>query len=113
VRETIVHHSVNGSFAIREKNWKLVLCPDSGGWSAPRPDSAAANALPKVQLFDLSRDIGETNNVQEQHPEIGSRLTKLLEKYVADGRSTPGTPQSNTGEVNIWRQRPAAPKSKR
>jgi arylsulfatase A-like enzyme len=116
-RETLVHHSVNGSFAIREKNWKLVLCADSGGWSAPRPNSADAKELPAVQLYDLSRDIGETTNVQEQHPEVVSRLTKLLEKYVADGRSTPGAPQSNTGEVNIWRQRatadqPGTPKAK-
>ena len=40
-----------------------------------------------------------------EHPEIVARLTKLLEKYVADGRSTPGAPQQNTGEVKI-RQKP-------
>ena len=31
------------------------------------------------------------------------RLTKLLEKYVADGRSTPGRPQQNTTPVDIWK----------
>ena len=41
--------------------------------------------------------------MQAEHPEIVERLTKLLEKYVADGRSTPGAPQSNTGEVDIFR----------
>ena len=112
LREAVVHHSINGSFSIREKNWKLELCPDSGGWSAPRPGSAAAKRLPAVQLYDLRKDIGETTNVHEQHPDVVKRLTKLLEKYVADGRSTPGSAQSNTGKVNIWRQRVAASQPK-
>ena len=41
LREAIVHHSINGSFAIRQGNWKLELCADSGGWSAPRPGTPA------------------------------------------------------------------------
>lgn len=113
LRQTLVHHSINGSFAIREKNWKLVLCADSGGWSSPSPGNAEARQLPAIQLYDLSKDIGETANVQAEHPEIVARLTKLLEQYVTNGRSTRGTPQANTGEVNIGRQRPAAaPKSR-
>jgi arylsulfatase A-like enzyme len=101
LREALVHHSINGSFAIRQGQWKLELCPDSGGWSAPRPGSAAAMGLPGVQLYDLSRDVGETNNVQAAHPEVVARLTRLLEKYVADGRSTPGAAQPNTTAVQI------------
>lgn len=101
LREAIVHSSINGAFAIRQGQWKLELCADSGGWSKPQPGSAAASGLPPVQLYDLSRDIGETNNVQAEHPKIVARLTKLLEKYIADGRSTPGQPQSNTGPVEL------------
>ncbi|HYT60869.1 MAG TPA: arylsulfatase [Haliangiales bacterium] len=113
LREAVVHHSVNGSFAIRQKNWKLELCPDSGGWSAPRPGSKAADELPPVQLYDLANDVGEQKNVSAQHPEVVERLTKLLEKYVADGRSTPGTAQSNTSPVAIYRaQNPADQKNK-
>lgn len=103
VREAIVVHSVNGSFAVREGKWKLCLCPGSGGWSAPRPGRDDASKLPPVQLFDLSADIGEKTNVQEKHPEVVTRLTRLLEKYVADGRSTPGDPQKNTTSVDIWK----------
>jgi len=112
LRESVVHHSINGSFAIREKNWKLVLCPDSGGWSAPRPGSAESRRLPAVQLYDLARDRGETTNLQASHTEIVARLTSLLEKYVADGRSTAGARQPNTGNIQIWQQRPASLKSK-
>jgi arylsulfatase A-like enzyme len=103
LREAVVHHSINGSFSIRQGNWKLELCPDSGGWSAPRPNSPAAAGLPPIQLYDLATDIGETNNVQAQHPEIVERLTRLLESYVQRGRSTPGAAQTNTTAVNIFR----------
>jgi arylsulfatase A len=103
LREAVVHHSINGSFSIRQGNWKLELCSGSGGWSAPKPGTKAAKALPAVQLYDLSADIGEKQNVQDQHPEIVQRLTKLLGKYVADGRSTPGAPQKNDVSINLWK----------
>ncbi len=108
LREALVHHSINGSFAIRQGNWKLELCPDSGGWSAPVPGGAAVKGLPQCQLYDLARDIGETNNVQAARPEVVARLTRLLEKYVNDGRSTPGAPQSNTTSVQILRRLPSS-----
>ena len=109
LREAVVHHSINGSFAIRQSNWKLELCRDSGGWSDPRPGNAKAAGLPPVQLYDLATDISEKTNVQDKHPEIVARLTKLLEKYVADGRSTPGAPQQNTVPVQIVKTTKAAP----
>ncbi len=108
LREAVVHHSINGSFSIRQGQWKLELCADSGGWSAPKPGSAPARKLLPIQLYDLRTDIGETRNVQDRHPEVVARLTKLLEQYVADGRSTPGKPQPNTGAVRL---RPAPPKA--
>ena len=57
-----------------------------------------------MQLYDLNADIAERTNVQAEHLDIVERLTKLLEKYVADGRSTPGEPQQNTGDVSIFRR---------
>lgn len=101
LREAVVHHSINGSFAIRQGKWKLELCADSGGWSAPRPTQKTAASLPPVQLYDLSQDIGEKQNVEKQHPEVVERLTKLLEKYVKDGRSTPGAKQKNTVDPQL------------
>lgn len=102
VREATVHHSINGSFSIRQGKWKLELCPGSGGWSPPRPKSEEANPLPPVQLYDLSGDIAETTNVQDQYPDVVKRLTALLESYVKRGRSTPGAPQENNGKVNLY-----------
>lgn len=89
LREAIVNHSINGSFAIRQANWKLELCPDSGGWSGPQPGSKEAAGLPPVQLYDLSADVGERKNVSDENPAMVARLTALLQQYVAAGRSTP------------------------
>jgi arylsulfatase A-like enzyme len=99
-RESIIVHSINGSFGVREGKWKLCLCPGSGGWSNPRPGKEPSGA-PAVQLFDLDNDIGEKTNLADKHPEVVERLTKQLQKWVDDGRSTPGRPQKNTTPVVI------------
>jgi|GEM_PF-1906436 len=104
LREGIVHHSINGSFAIRQGPWKLELCATSGGWSDPRPDSTEANQLPPVQLNNMAKDAGEQSNEYKSHPEIVARLTALLEKYVANGRSTPGEVQKNDATIELWKE---------
>ena len=101
VREATVHHSINGSFAIRQGKWKLALCPDSGGWSAPRPGRDEVAGLPPIQLYDLESDIGEQRNVHDAHPDVVERLTALLRRYADEGRSTPGAARKNDTPVDI------------
>lgn len=103
VREAVVHHSIDGKFAIREKRWKLVLCAGSGGWTLPDA-KAEESGLPAVQLYDMENDPSETTNVQDKHPDIVKRMIGVLEKYAADGRSTPGVAQKNDRPVDIWRR---------
>lgn len=103
LREATVHHSINGSFAIRQGKWKLEFCPGSGGWSSPRPGQQDTSHLPLVQLYDLESDFAEERNVQAKHPEVVARLTGLMEKYANEGRSTPGPAQANNGAVDIWK----------
>ncbi len=103
IREATVHHSIDGYFAIRQGKWKLELCPGSGGWESPKNGEAFKLGLPPVQLYDMTVDVREKNNVEAQHPDIVKNLTALLEKYVKDGRSTPGKPQSNDAKVDIWK----------
>lgn len=59
----------------------------------------------------LNADIGDTKNVPADHPEIVARLTGLLEKYAADGRSAPGTPQKNDVSVDIWKRQLNKPRA--
>ena len=102
IREATVHHSIDGSFAIRQGKWKLLLSSYSGGWSEPlKPQEGT----PEYQLYDLEKDPEETCNVYEANPEIASRLRDLLVRYVEEGRSTPGLPQKNDGAYP-WRQLP-------
>lgn len=102
LREAIVHHSIDGSFSIRQGRWKLALCPGSGGWSDPVPGEESSDA-PPFQLFDMEADVSERVNVIAQHPEIARPLRQLLARYVRRGRSTEGTPGKNTGEP-YWQQ---------
>lgn len=103
IREHVIHHSISGKFAIRDKQWKLVLCPGSGGWTLPIDREAAAEGLPLVQLYDMQNDPGETNNLHTEHPERVKGMLALLKKLVEDGRSTPGGKQSNDVPVDIWK----------
>ena len=111
LREAIVHHSISGRFAIRQGNWKLELCPGSGGWNEPKDPVALKEGLPPLQLYNLHDDIHEQVNVQAREPEVVARLTKLLERYVAAGRSTPGTPQTNDVPVDPWKTGPSPKKN--
>lgn len=107
VREAVVHHSIRGVFAIRQGQWKLELCTDSGGWS-----KGSVNDAPG-QLYDMSKEVGEQKNEYNQHPEIVAKLTALLEKYVAEGRSTPGVAQTNDVPVNIVKKAGEKKKAKK
>jgi arylsulfatase A len=101
LRPYTIHHSIAGSFAIRQGDWKLSLCPGSGGWSAPKPkDALKDDSLPAVQLYNLREDLAEATNLYLQHPDKAEGLAKLLAKAIRDGRSTPGEPQSNDGWPN-------------
>lgn len=95
-----IHHSINGSFAMRHGNWKLILAPGSGGWSLPKDREAIKKGLPKWQLYDITADPKETMNLVNDHPEKVKELTAILQKFIEDGRSTPGAPQKNhNGEI--------------
>ncbi|MCM4155781.1 arylsulfatase [Gramella sp. AN32] len=105
IREYTVHHSINGSFAIRQGDWKLNLCPGSGGWSYPRPQDIKQQNLdlPPMQLYNLKENIEETHNLIAEYAEKAAELKAALKKIILDGRSTPGVVQENEG-MDDWKQ---------
>ena len=112
-RTSVIHHSVQGHFAIRKGHWKLICCPGSGGWSKPttkKATAAVADGEPPVQLYDISQDIGETTNLAMQNPEIVRELRSLLEAQIQRGRSTPGVAQTNDVPVVIDKWKSFLPK---
>jgi len=90
IRPATVHHSLSGKFAIRVGNWKLITSRGSGGFSAPR-NIKPKPGEPKGQLYNLSNDLAETQNLYQKHPEIVGRLSALLQRYQSEGHSRPLT----------------------
>ncbi len=102
-RESLVHQSNNGSFAIRQGEWKLLLTPDSGGWSEPKPGSPESKTLPRFQLYHLATDPAETRNVADQHPDRVARMGARMKALIENGRTTPGRRQPYV-EADPWPQ---------
>ncbi|MBP86015.1 MAG: arylsulfatase [Planctomycetaceae bacterium] len=99
IRKSIVSQSIGGQFAIRDGDWKLCLCPGSGGWSSPRPGRVDLSELPAMQLFNLADDPGEQTNLQAEHPQRVKRMKAMLNDVIRNGRSTPGPELANDVEV--------------
>ena len=98
-RTTLISHSIDGSFAIRQGDWKLCLSAGSAGWSAPKEPDAKKQGLPPMQLYNLKVDKAEQNNLFEQRKDIVKGLLDLLEKEVSSGRCTPGESVPNDRKV--------------
>ena len=104
-RPAIIHHSISGHFAIRSGKWKLALAAGSGGWSKPNEKNVPADA-PEAQLYDMSVDPGEQNNLYEAEPEIAERLLQQLKTSVYEGRSTEGPESKNdlpAEKIKLWK----------
>lgn len=91
-RPPVIHHSIDGKFAIRSGPWKLALCAGSGGWSKDVTDP--------VQLYDLASDIAEQHNRAADQPAVVERLRDLLAQAIRNGRTTEGPTVANDRVVN-------------
>jgi arylsulfatase A len=86
IRDSLIYHSYDGSFGIRQGPW--VLCPVLGsrGFSRPAEEAPAAGG-PQGQLYNLKDDPGQTKNLWLTQPDQVRRLVGLLEKAKSDGRT--------------------------
>jgi arylsulfatase A len=103
LRTDIIHHGAAGDFAIREGPWKLCIFPPGKSGVARR------------ELYHLGDDPAETRDLAAAEPERVARLEALLQKQIADGRSTPGPRLQNDRPVNYLEYprphlHPAAPR---
>ena len=67
-----MHHSSDGAFAIRARDWKLMRDQGAGDGNDTKIAPEAA---------------GERVNLYRRHPEIVARLAGLLKRYQDEGRS--------------------------
>lgn len=76
---------------------KLALTTTGDGLDA-RADAAQGFGTTEyipAQLYKLTHDPGEQDNVADENPEIVTELVEDLIDYICRGRSTPGTKQTN------------------
>ena len=73
----VVHHALDGMFAIRIDEWKLIEGLGSGGFTQPSREDPQGQE-PSYQLYNMSRDPGEKTNVARKYPEVASRLLAEL-----------------------------------
>lgn len=72
-QRAVIHHALDGMFAIRRGNWKLIEGLGSGGFTTPMRIKAEGSG-PNVQLYNLATDPLEKNNVATQHPKLVDSL---------------------------------------
>ena len=111
-RSSLISQSINGSFAIRDGQWKLILCPGSGGWSFPKPGADDTTGMQDFQLYDLSADPGEKNNLVAAHPDRVATMKAALETAISRGRTTNGPDQANDAEIVMIKPLPKPGKGK-
>jgi len=90
-----------GALSIRAGRWKLIDGQGNCGYAhfvSGKPKAFFANgkpmpepkpADPPAQLYNLEEDLGETNNLYTQHPEVVHRLKAGLERIKADESYSP------------------------
>ncbi|MBD3265964.1 sulfatase-like hydrolase/transferase [bacterium] len=84
-RPPVVHHSINGTFSLRDGKWKMVFANGSGGREKPKGKPFEK----PYRLFDIHNDPSETKNLIDEHPHVAARMQKRLEAIRQNGRSGP------------------------
>jgi len=90
VRESIIHHSMRGKFAIRKGNWVFIDAPTGDDNREPdwfkRERGYRLHDLPG-ELYNLEDDIAEARNLHAEKPEMVRDMKDLLEEQKTSGRS--------------------------
>jgi arylsulfatase A-like enzyme len=84
-RQRIVEHA--GGLALRLEDWKYIE-PREGPKRNANTNIELGNDI-EPQLYDLSKDAGETQNLAAQQPERVKDMQAMLQKIRQDGRSRP------------------------
>ena len=88
IRGPVVIPAGGGTMSIRSGPWKLITGLGSGGFSEPRRVKPTPGG-PEGQLYNLADDLGETNNLYQEKPNVVKRLTAELDRIQNADRSRP------------------------
>ncbi|MBT6721863.1 MAG: arylsulfatase [Planctomycetaceae bacterium] len=87
-RNTLITSNNPKYFGVRMGQWKMITGLGSGGFTQPR-DLKPSEGGPTGQLFNLSEDLSETNNLWQKHPEIVNQLESILRQSKEAGKPQP------------------------
>ena len=76
-----------GNYGFRAGNWKLQRHDSRRTRNRTVEQPLADTPAPLYQLFDLTRDPGETTDVSASHPDVAERLKSQLAQLISAGRS--------------------------
>ncbi|WP_109831744.1 sulfatase family protein [Reichenbachiella versicolor] len=79
-RPPLIHHSVNGTFSLREGEWKLIASDGSGGRQNPKGKPFQK----PYQLYAIDQDPTEQMNVIDKYPHIAEQMIRQLEEIKND-----------------------------
>lgn len=88
VRDSVITHSAQGLFSIRQGPWKLAAGRGSGGFTKPVTIEVKPGE-PEGELYHLDDDPAETRNLYLEKPAKVRELTALLDHLRSSGRSRP------------------------
>ncbi len=79
IRDDLIVHSADGNFAIRRGSWKWI----EGTYHPDTKQGAVRSRSDQFrsQLYDLSKDPGETHDVAAENPATVAELKALLDGY--------------------------------
>ncbi len=79
-----IHQSGGGDLAVRQGPWKLIFRQDGSR-----------------ELYNLDADLSETKDVLSANANVAAKLSDLMRRSIAQGRSTPGPAQKNDFDLSI------------
>jgi arylsulfatase A len=88
IRDSAIHHSHFGRFAIRKSHWVFIDAPNGDDNREPdwfRKERGYTTHDYPGELFDLREDIAQRVNLYGEHPEAVQELSTLLKQVTKDG----------------------------
>ena len=79
---SIIHHSSEGHFSIRNGNWKMIEKLGSGGFSLPRRVEPTPGVM-QERLYNMKNDLSEKIDLASKYPKIISKMKNKLDSIRA------------------------------
>lgn len=91
-RESVIHHTPSGQFAIRHKEWLYIDHTTGDANAEPewfRNERGVKSHDGPCELFNLKQDPQQTTNLYDQYPEDAKKLKQMLMLHIEAGRTRP------------------------